>query len=89
MALSLSGEAAKGLGEEPAALGYRGETDGSRTVWTGPGVRFTVGSTNGREEGIVAIEMSLVRRPATDPTVALGPRARLEVRRNATARLSF
>jgi hypothetical protein len=89
VALVLPAEDAKSFGYQLAALGYRGEPRGPRTDWIGPGVRFRVDPANGDVRGVAALEMSLVRRPAEDRTIELGPRARLEIRRDGTARMSF
>jgi hypothetical protein len=83
--LVLSAEESRDFGKQLAALGYRSEPRAAATDWVGPGVRFRVEPPRGDRRGIVAIEMSLLRRPAGDRTIELGPGARIEIRRNGTA----
>ncbi len=87
--LALSPELARRLGVELAALGYRRDEEGPRTDWVGPDARITVVPSTAKSQGLAAIEMSLLRRPAERRTISLGPRARLEIRPEGTATLTF
>jgi len=71
---------AESFGRELAALGWRRETKGTGVSWLGPDVRIEIVDAAGDARGIVAIEMSLTRKPEESKVLALSDRGRLEIR---------
>jgi len=88
--LALPPERAEAFGRELAALGFRREPRDGGVAWTGPSVRIDIAppAANG-PQGIVLLEMSLSRKPAEPKTVDFGKGARLDLRTDGTAALSF
>ncbi len=87
--LALTPDQAMLLGAELSALGYRSGTAAGKSIWVGPDVRFAIVPASPGTAGITALEMSLSRRRLAPRVVEIGPRARLEVRQDGTANLTF
>ena len=87
--LALPVEKAQAFGRELAALGFRSETKDSGVSWAGPAVRIDVEPAAGGALGIVALEMSLTRKPSEPKIVELARGARLEIRADGTAAFLF
>jgi len=87
--IALDPKRAESFGRELAALGWRRETKGTGVSWLGPDVRIEIVDAAGDARGIVAIEMSLTRKPEESKVLALSDRARLEIRTDGTASFLF
>jgi Family of unknown function (DUF5829) len=87
--LALSQERGEAFGRELSAFGYRRDARDSGISWLGPDVRVDVVPAAGDARGIVAIEMSLTRKPAEAKAVTLAKNARLEIRADGTAAFLF
>ena len=87
--IALDPKRAESFGRELAALGWRREAKGTAVSWLGPEVRIEIVDPAGDAQGIVAIEMSLTRKPEESKVLALSDRARLEIRTDGTAAFLF
>ena len=87
--IALDPKRAESFGRELAALGWRRETKGTGVSWLGPEARIEIVDAAGEARGIVAIEMSLTRKPEESKVLALSDRARLEIRTDGTASFLF
>ncbi len=91
--LALEPARAEVFAKELAALGYARDAKGSgpQGAWQGPDVRVEIVPAGAEARGLVAIEMSLTRKPAADEvkTLELSGRTRLEVRADGTAAFLF
>lgn len=87
--LALSPAQGQAFGRELSVLGFRGEAKGPGLAWSGPGVRIDVVPAAERELGIVALEMSLTRKPAEPKSIEFARGARLQIRTDGTASFTF
>ena len=87
--IALDPKRAESFGRELAALGWRREAKATGVFWLGPEARIEIVDAAGEARGIVAIEMSLTRKPEESKVLALSDRARLEIRTDGTASFLF
>jgi len=87
--IALDPKRAESFGRELAALGWRREAKATGVSWLGPEARIEIVDAAGEARGIVAIEMSLTRKPEESKVLALSDRARLEIRTDGTASFLF
>ena len=87
--IALDPKRAESFGQELAALGWRREAKATGVFWLGPEARIEIVDAAGEVRGIVAIEMSLTRKPEESKVLALSDRARLEIRTDGTASFLF
>ena len=90
-AVRLALPAAQGaaFGRELSALGFRREPREAGISWAGPAVRIDVVPAAEGALGIVALDMSLTRKPEEPRTLELGRGARLQIRTDGTASFGF
>jgi hypothetical protein len=86
--LALEPARAEAFAKELAALGYARDA-GSAGTWQGPDVRVEIVPASAEARGLIAIEMSLTRKPEASKTLELSGRTRLEVRADGTAAFTF
>ena len=87
--IALDPKRAEFFGRELAGFGWRREEKGTGVAWLGPDARIEIVDAAGDARGIVAIEMSLTRKPEEKKVLALSNRARLEIRTDGTAAFLF